>query len=65
MPHGAKEGDKLNLNDSWRKAMDLEVKMSLDFETFVMLNDNEPIPAGHKLMPPHCVCNAKFGILPY
>ena len=47
--------DRANKNEGWRKAINLEIQMLLDFETFLMLKDDEPIPPGYKWIPYHCV----------
>ena len=63
VPYSTKEAlrlDMVNMNDSWRKAIDLEVQMLLDFKTFITLEDDQPVPVGYKWIPYHCVYDAKF-----
>ena len=44
----------------WTEAIDTELKQINDYETFRVLEDNEPIPPGYKMIPYHCVYHVKF-----
>ena len=43
--------DKEDGKGLWKKAMETEVNQLLEYETFKILEDNEPLPPGYKLYP--------------
>ena len=44
----------------WTQAIDAELQQINDYEVFRVLEDDEPIPLGYKLIPYHCVYDVKF-----
>lgn len=54
--------DKLNQNRKWEEATMKELKQIKDYETFRVLEDDEPMPEGYKLIPYHIVYDAKFDL---
>ena len=44
----------------WFNAIETELKQINDYETFRVLEDNEPMPLGYKRIPYHCVFDVKF-----
>ena len=52
--------DNRNKNDLWGQSMITEVSQLLDYKTFKVIQDDEPVPPGYKWIPYHCVYDAKF-----
>ena len=44
----------------WREAIETELKQINDYETFRVLEDDEPMPPGYKRIPYHCIFDVKF-----
>ena len=44
----------------WYNAIETELKQINDYETFRVLEDDEPMPLGYKRIPYHCVFDVKF-----
>ena len=63
VPYSTKEAlrlDQVKGTSEWRDSINLEIKMLLDFKTFITLEDHEELPEGYKWIPYHCVMDAKF-----
>ncbi|HEY9706698.1 MAG TPA: reverse transcriptase domain-containing protein, partial [Oculatellaceae cyanobacterium] len=57
----ALEIDKMEGNNLWQQAMDQEISQLHEYDTFKVLDENEKVPEGYKLIPYHCIYNVKFG----
>ena len=44
----------------WHQAIEAELQQINDYQTFRVLEDDEPIPLGYKRIPYHCVYDVKF-----
>jgi hypothetical protein len=63
VPRNTKESIKLdteNGNTLWADSIKTEFKQINDYETFRVMEDNEPMPAGYKRIPYHCIYDVKF-----
>jgi len=40
--------------------METEINQLLEYETFRVLEDDEPMPEGYKFIPYHCIYDVKF-----
>ena len=58
-PKHALELDKKNRKDLWKNAMDTEMQQIKDYETFIVVPDDKPIPKGYKMIPYHFVFDVK------
>ena len=47
-------------NELWKKAMETEINQLLEYETFRISEDHEPMPKGYKFLPYHCIYDVKF-----
>ena len=54
--------DKQNGNQKWKIAMDTELKQINDYKTFIVLEDDDPMPPGYKRIPYHVVFDIKFDL---
>ena len=52
--------DSLSEEKLWHKAIEAELQQINEYETFRILEENEPIPPGYKRIPYHCVYDVKF-----
>jgi hypothetical protein len=63
VPRNTKESIKLdteNGNTLWAESIKTEFKQINDYETFRVLEEDEPMPAGYKRIPYHCIYDVKF-----
>ncbi|HEY9710848.1 MAG TPA: reverse transcriptase domain-containing protein, partial [Oculatellaceae cyanobacterium] len=63
VPQSTRHAFSIDASDGtslWQAAMKTEINQLYSHETFRVLNDNEAIPAGYKLIPYHCVYDVKF-----
>jgi hypothetical protein len=63
VPRSTKESiklDKENENELWSDSIKTEFKQINDYETFRVLEDDEPMPPGYKRIPCHCIYDVKF-----
>lgn len=61
-PRHAMELDKRNRDNLWKESMDKELKQINDYETFIVLEDHEPLPEGYRKIPYHMVFDVKFDL---
>ena len=59
-PSHAYKLDKINNDRDWEDSMDKEVGSINSHQVFIILEENEPLPKGYKLIPYHYVFDAKF-----
>ena len=52
--------DKINNDKGWEEAMDKEIKSITDHQTFIILEDHEPLPEGYQQITYHFVFDEKF-----
>jgi len=52
--------DQENGNTGWKEAIALEIKQLNDYQTFIVVPDNQPMPRGYKRIPHHIVFDVKF-----
>jgi hypothetical protein len=59
VPRNTKESIKLDTenagNTLWADSIKTEFKQINDYETFRVMEEDEPMPAGHKRIPHHCI----------
>ena len=63
VPHNSTQAYKLddvNRDKLWSEAIDNEINSINEHETFIILEDDEPLPEGYKEIPYHLVFDAKF-----
>jgi hypothetical protein len=63
VPRSTKDSIKLdqeNENELWADAIKAEFKQIKDYETFRVLENDEPMPPGYKRIPYHCIYDVKF-----
>ena len=48
------------VKDYGKKAMETEISQLLEYETFRVLEDDQPMPEGYKFIPYHCIYDVKF-----
>ena len=56
----AYELDTIQGTIAWKEAIKAEIDQINAHETFIVLQDGEPIPPGYKRIPYHCVYDMKF-----
>ena len=54
--------DRLNKDKRWEEATMKELKQIKDYETFRVLEEDEPMPDGYKRIPYHIVYDCKFDL---
>ena len=59
-PQHAYKLDKINNDREWEGSMDKEIGSINNHQVFIILEDDEPLPEGYKLIPYHFVFDAKF-----
>ena len=59
-PKHAYKLDKINNDREWEGSMDKEIGSINNHQVFIILEDDEPLPEGYKLIPYHFVFDAKF-----
>ena len=52
--------DKINKDSGWEKSMDKEISSINEHQTFIILEEHEPLPEGYKQIPYHFVFDAKY-----
>ena len=63
VPHNSTQAykiDDVNRDKLWSEAIDNEINSINEHETFIILEDDEPLPEGYKEIPYHLVFDAKF-----
>ena len=59
-PKHALQLDEKEQNELWKKAIQTELDQINEYKIFRVLEDNEPLPPGYKLIPYHCIYDVKF-----
>ena len=52
--------DEIDGTNLWKEAMETEINQLQEYNTFIVLGENEPVPKGYKKIPYHCIYNVKF-----
>ena len=52
--------DRINRDNGWEEWMDKEITSINNHQTFIVLEEHEPLPDGYKEIPYHFVFDAKF-----
>ena len=63
VPKNTKEARRVDVADNntlWDTSILTELKQINDYETFIVLEDNEAMPTGYKRIPYHCIYDVKF-----
>ena len=63
VPHSTRHALQIDKEDGkglWQQAMNTEINQLLEYETFRILEDEEPMPEGYKYIPYHCIYDVKF-----
>ena len=63
VPKSTKDARQIDIKDGrklWDASINTELKQINDYETFIVLKDDEVMPPGYKRIPYHCIYDVKF-----